>query len=108
MYQKLRSDDAQLLRYAVQQTDGGMDGGTDVGQTNRQKKWHIEVGAPPNNNYKLKLHSHINYLGILIDEVMSWKNQLESICMKVARANYILSKLCYFVPKDICILVYYF
>ena len=59
------------------------------------------------NNYKLKLYIHVKYLGILIDEVLSWKKQIESICMKLARANDILSKFRYFVPKDICISVYY-
>ena len=59
------------------------------------------------NDYKFTLHSHVKYLGILIDEVLSWNKQIESICMKLARANCILSKLRYFVPKDICISVYY-
>ena len=49
------------------------------------------------NNYKLKLYSHVKYLGILIDEVLSWNKQLESICMKLARASGTLSKLRYFV-----------
>ena len=51
------------------------------------------------NNYKLKLHSHIKYLGILIDELLSWNKQIEYICTKLARTNGILSKLRYFVPK---------
>ena len=58
------------------------------------------------NNYKIKLYSHVKYLGIL-DEVLSWNKQIESIYMKLARANGILSKLPYFVPKDIFISVYY-
>ena len=48
-----------------------------------------------------------NNLGILIDEVISWNKQIESTCMKLVRPNDILSKLHYFVPKDICISVYY-
>ena len=44
---------------------------------------------------------------ILIDEVLPWNKQTESICMKLARVNSILSKLRYFVPKDICISVCY-
>ena len=58
------------------------------------------------NNYKWKLHSHVKYLGVLIDEVLYWNKQFESIFMKLARGNSILSKLGYFVPKDIYILVY--
>ena len=44
MYQKLWSDDVQFLRYGARQMDGQADG-----QTDGQKKWHIEVGAPPKN-----------------------------------------------------------
>ena len=35
------------------------------------------------NNYKLKLHSHIKYLGILIDEVLSWNKQTCNFCTKL-------------------------
>ena len=58
-------------------------------------------------NHKLKLHSHFKYLGILINDVLSWNKQIESICMKPARANCILSKLRFFVSKDILISVHY-
>ena len=39
--------------------------------------------------------------------ILSWNKQIESVCIKVARANGILFKLHYFVSKDICISVYY-
>ena len=39
LYQKLWSDNVRFLRYGARRTDGQTDG--------RQKKWHIEVGAPP-------------------------------------------------------------
>ena len=58
------------------------------------------------DNYKLKFHSHIKYLGILIDEV-PWKKQTDDICTKLARANGILSKLHHFVPKKTCVSVYF-
>ena len=53
------------------------------------------------------MHSYVKYLGILIDEVLPWNKQIESICMKLARASSLLSKLRYFLPKEICISVYY-
>ena len=59
------------------------------------------------NNYKLKLHSHIKYLGILIDEVLSWNKQIDNICTKLARASGRISKLRYFVPKKTCVSVYF-
>ena len=57
------------------------------------------------NNYKLKLLSNIKYLGILIDEVLSWNKQKDDICTKLDRANGILSKLHHFVPKKTCVSV---
>ena len=45
------------------------------------------------NSYKLKLHSHIKYLGMLIDEVLSWNKQIDDIYTELARANGILSKI---------------
>ena len=59
------------------------------------------------NSYKLKLHSHIMYLGILIDEVLSWSKQIDDICTKLARANGILSKLRRSVSKKTCVSVYF-
>ena len=33
------------------------------------------------DKHKLKLHSHVKYLGILINEVLSWNKQIDSICI---------------------------
>ena len=52
------------------------------------------------------MHSHINYLGILIGEVLFWIKQIDNTCTKLARTNVILSKLRHFVPKKICVSVY--
>ena len=56
VYQKLWSADIRFLRYSARRTDGRTnrqaDGRTDEWmdrQTGRRKKWHIDVGAPPNN-----------------------------------------------------------
>ena len=53
--------------------------------------------------YKLKSHSNIKYLDVLIDEVLSQNKQIDNICTKLARANGILSKLRHFVPRKTCI-----
>ena len=58
-------------------------------------------------NHKLKSHSHIKYLGILIDEVLSWNKQIDDICTNLARANGIISKLRHIVPKKTCVSVYF-
>ena len=44
VYQKLWWDDVWFLRYGTWWTEG---------QTNGQKKWHIEVGAPPKKIQKM-------------------------------------------------------
>ena len=56
MYQKLWSDDVQFLQYGAQQTDGQMDG-----QTDSQKKWYIEVGAPP-KNIRLQINASLEVI----------------------------------------------
>ena len=45
--------------------------------------------------------------GICIDEILSWNKQIDAACTKPDKANGILSKLRYFVPKTICVSVYF-
>ena len=52
-------------------------------------------------NYKLKLHSPIKHLAIVIDKVFSCNKQINHICPKLARANGILSKSHHFIPKEL-------
>ena len=59
------------------------------------------------NNYKLKLHSHIKYLGIHTDEMLSSNQQIDNICTKLAKQNGMRSKLCHYVPKNTCVSVYF-
>ena len=59
------------------------------------------------NNCKLRLHTHVKYLGIFIDEIVSWKKQTDIFCSKLSRANGIVSKLRLFAPLKTCLSVYY-
>ena len=59
------------------------------------------------NNVKIKLNgkrlspsSHIKYLGILIDENLSWNFHITELCKKLNRANSMLSKIRYYVDKN--------
>ena len=52
------------------------------------------------NNYKLKRKSHVKYLGITIDEVLSWNKHIDNLSKKLARANGILSKLRHYSHGD--------
>ena len=59
------------------------------------------------NNIKLSLSKSVNYLGLLIDDCLSWNCHITNLSKKLSRANGILSKLRYNAPKSICISVYY-
>ena len=59
------------------------------------------------NNWKLKLHTHVKYLGVFIDEVPYWNKQINILCPKSSRANGILSKLRHFPPLKTCLAVHY-
>ena len=39
------------------------------------------------NNCKLKLHTHVKYLGILIEKNLSWNKQIYILCSKLDRDN---------------------
>ena len=51
--------------------------------------------------------SHIKYLGIFIDEHLSWKHQIKELSNKLSRANGIISKLRHHAPKSAVLSVYY-
>ena len=72
----------------------------------------IKKKLPPSpniklNNYKLKLKSHVKYLGITIDEVLSWNKHIDNLSKKLARANGILSKLRHYIPTETALVVYH-
>ena len=59
------------------------------------------------NGNKLYPSSSIKYLGIILDEHLSWKNHIKSISLKLRRANGALSKLRHYVSSNILNTVYY-
>ena len=62
----------------------------------------LKLGGKP-----LYLTSSIKYLGILLDEHLTWKTQINSLSLKLSRANGILSKLQHFLPPSTLTTVYY-
>lgn len=46
------------------------------------------------------------FLGIHIDETISWKDHIKKICNKISRANYIMNKVKNTIPKT-CLLILY-
>ena len=53
------------------------------------------------------MNKSVNYLGLSIDDCLSWNDHICNLSKKLSRANGILSKLRYNAPKTVCISVYY-
>ena len=58
-------------------------------------------------NKRLKLSSTVKYLGIRLDEHLSWSAHIDFLAKKLRVANGILSKLRYYVPLNTLIPIYY-
>ena len=58
------------------------------------------------NRSKLSPVPNINYLGVVLDEFLSWVSHVNNLCKKRAETNGILSKLRHYVPQKTFILVY--
>ena len=50
---------------------------------------------------KLKTVTHVKYLGMQIDDSLTWNYHIDELCRKLSRANGILSQVRYNVPLDI-------
>ena len=61
------------------------------------------------NGHLRTLAKSVTYLGIEIDETLSWNNQIviEVLAKKCSRTNGILSKLRYYIPTETLISIYY-
>ena len=59
------------------------------------------------NKSKLSPVPNVNYLGVVLDEFLSWDAHVNNLCKKLAQNNGILSKLRHYVPQKTCISVYF-
>ena len=58
------------------------------------------------NNRSIDVVQHFNYLGIMLDENMSWKTHIAMVRNKLSRINGILHRLKYYFPRNILITLY--
>ena len=58
------------------------------------------------NNGSTDVVQHFNYLGIMLDENMSWKTHIAMVSNKTSRINGILHRLKYYFPQNILITLY--
>ena len=56
---------------------------------------------------KIKPSTHIKYLGVILDENLSWKYHVQSLSQKLRRANGALCKIRHYVPRDVLLNVYH-
>ena len=59
-----------------------------------------------NRNVNLERKDCIKYLGVLIDENLSWKNHINSVTTKISKTVGLIAKLRHFVPCRILINIY--
>ena len=59
------------------------------------------------NKFRLKPTKEVKYLGVFFDEFLTWKKQIDTLCLKLSRSNGALSKLRHFIPLQLCKSVYY-
>ena len=59
-----------------------------------------------NRRVSLEHKSYIKYLGVLIDENLSWKNHLDCVITKISKTIGMIAKLRHFVPSSVFTNIY--
>ena len=72
----------------------------------RKKVLNHQLSVKLDGN-KMALETSVQYLGMTIDNNMSWDNHINNLGKKLSRANGILCKLRTYMPKKTLISVYY-
>ena len=67
----------------------------------------LKINNNNNNKKKIKEKEYIKYLGVLLNNRISWGNHISDPNLKLARGIVILTKLSIFVSKDILTSLYF-
>ena len=70
-----------------------------------KRRHHIPLQTLMNNG-STDVVQHFNYLGIMLDENMSWKTHIAMVKNNTSRINGILHRLKYYFPQNILITLY--
>ena len=73
---------------------------------NPKKQLNYDIRLKLNGKY-ISPSSHVKYLGILLDEHLSWNFHLNSLATKLRKTNGIISKLRHFVPRSTMRSIYF-
>ena len=58
--------------------------------------WDVKLTNNDGSAYSLEKRTYIKYLGVLIDDTLSWKHQVSYLCTRISRNTGIIGKLRYF------------
>ena len=58
------------------------------------------------NNTKIDIVSQFSFLGVIIDEHLSWKNHIDMISIKLSKISGILNRLKYIFPHRTLLTIY--
>jgi hypothetical protein len=58
------------------------------------------------NDVDIQFVKHFNFLGITVDENLSWKNHIHVIATKISKTVGILNNLKHFLPRDVLLSIY--
>ena len=73
----------------------------------KQRKFNKDSISIKLGGVKLTPTDNVKYLGLHLDQNLSWDVQTNKLSKKLSKANGILAKLRHFTPKETLILVYY-
>ena len=59
------------------------------------------------NNVKIKRTESVRYLGVQLDENLSWKSHVENLKKKLSKLCGVIFKLRHYVPLSLCRIIYY-
>ena len=69
---------------------------------------------PSSFEFKVKINGRrlypsdtVKYLGVIFDSSLNWGPHIDSVCKKLSRANSMLSKIRYYVSRDVLLSLYY-
>ena len=91
---ELWSDDVRLLRYGARRTDGWTARWTD-----RRKRWHIEVGAPPKNQlagFFMINPANINMVKVIKRNIKKRCEICSKLTLKTTRTTSLTSFCCFY------------
>ena len=58
------------------------------------------------NNYEIRRVRKAKYLGLIVDENLTWEEHIDFICGKIKRGAGVLKQIRHFIPKDSLLLLY--